>query len=199
MSLPGLKIQLEMAAVDRLEEMQRSNLSKTKPRKASVMMLIYPIKDVPYFALIERTTSAGKHSGQIAFPGGRYEIEDIDNEATAKRETMEEIGVPLKDQEVICAGTPLYIPPSNYMVSPYLAFAKAKPSFIPQLSEVKSILEIRLAELLDEENVRRTTLSTSYMQNVEVPCFMMNGQIVWGATAMILQEFKTMLLEINTN
>ncbi len=186
-----------MAAVDRLEEMQRSNLAKIKPRKASVMMLVYPHSDVPYFALIERTTSTGKHSGQIAFPGGRFEREDIDNEATAKREVMEEIGVPLEDQEVICAGTPLYIPPSNYMVSPYLAFAKAKPSFIPQLSEVNSILEIPLEQLLNDDNVKRTTLSTSYMKNVEVPCFIMNGQIVWGATAMMLQEFKTMLKQIN--
>jgi 8-oxo-dGTP pyrophosphatase MutT (NUDIX family) len=192
MTLPGIKVQLQMAAVERLEEMQKAAMLTNTARKASVMMLLYPIDGITHFALIERTTSTGKHSGQIAFPGGRNEDEDTDNEATAVRETMEEIGVNPQDLEVICPGTPLYIPPSDYMVYSYLAFAKAELSFTPQLSEVQRIIEVPLSQLLDDKNLTTTTLSTTYMQEVTVPCYLLAGEIVWGATAMMLHEFRQM-------
>lgn len=193
--LPGLDAQLEMAAMERLDEMQRANLEDRDPKNASVMMLIYEKDDIPHFVLIERVKSAGKHSGQIAFPGGRSERGDPSHKYTAIRETFEEIGVAEELQEVVMAGTPLYIPPSNYMVFPYLAFAKARPQFKPQKSEVNGIIEIPLAELLKPENVTKITLSTSYMKNVTVPCYRFGEIIVWGATAMMLNEFKAVLLD----
>jgi len=188
--LPGVKAQMEMAAVKRLEELQRSFLEAKTPKQAATMMLIYPKHDVPYFVLIERMLSKGKHSGQIAFPGGREEKDDPDFAYTAMRETEEEVGIPIKDQELLLEGTPIYIPPSNFMVRPYLAFAKANLSFTPQPSEVKSIIEVPLQELLDPANITTHNLSTSYMKNVDVPCFLLKEQIVWGATAMMLSEFK---------
>lgn len=191
--LPGLESQLKMAAVERLEEMQAVALENKLPREASVMMLIYPKNDIPHFVLIERTQSKGKHSGQIAFPGGRKEKTDLDNSITALRETEEEIGILMKDQELIMPLTSIYIPPSNYMVYPYLAFAKAELQFTPQPSEVKSIIEIEVAELLNDQNLSRTTLSTSYMKEVSVPCFYFGEVMVWGATAMMLHEIKDVL------
>lgn len=191
--LPGLESQLKMAAVERLEEMQAVALQNKLPKEASVMMLIYPKNDVPHFVLIERTQSKGKHSGQIAFPGGRKEKTDLDNSVTALRETEEEIGILMKDQELIMPLTSIYIPPSNYMVYPYLAFAKAELQFTPQPSEVKSIIEIEVTELLNDQNLSRTTLSTSYMKEVSVPCFYFGEVMVWGATAMMLHEIKDVL------
>jgi len=182
-----------MAAMERLEDLQRAALKKKNAREASTMMLIYEKDDLPYFVLIERAKSAGKHSGQIAFPGGRSELEDGSHEKTATRETWEEIGVAEDLQHVVKAGTPLYIPPSNYMVYPFLAFAKARPTFTPQKSEVKKILEIPLSELFDEQNISTSTLSTTYMKEVSVPCFKFDEIIVWGATAMMLYEFKVLL------
>ncbi|WP_124979727.1 NUDIX hydrolase [Nonlabens xiamenensis] len=193
MSLPGLDSQMKMAAVERLVEMQQVSLSDRKPRKASVMMLIYPKDDIAHFVLIERAQTKGKHSGQIAFPGGRREPEDQDAAATAVRETWEEIGVHPKYQEVVKASTPLYIPPSNYMVYPFIAFAKAQPTFKAQPSEVNSILEIPLQLLLEEESINSVELSTSYMDKVKVPCFYFGTTMVWGATAMMLYEIKEML------
>lgn len=192
-TLPGWTAQLKMAAMERLEDLQRATLRMKDAKKASTMMLVYEKNGLPYFVLIERAKSAGKHSGQIAFPGGRSELEDGSHEKTATRETFEEIGVAEEIQQVIKAGTPLYIPPSNYMVYPFLAFAKAKPKFTPQKSEVNRILEIPLAELFNENVISTTTLSTSYMSEVSVPCFKFDNLIVWGATAMMLYEFKVLL------
>jgi hypothetical protein len=99
----------------------------------------------------------------------------------------------MEDQELIMPLTSIYIPPSNYMVYPYLAFAKAELQFKPQPSEVKSIIEIEVAELLNDQNLSRTTLSTSYMKEVSVPCFYFGEVMVWGATAMMLHEIKEVL------
>ncbi len=195
MPRPGFEVQNKMAAVERLEEIQRTTLEKNTPRYAAVMMLIYPVNDIAHFVLIERMESKGAHSGQIAFPGGRKEPEDIDDSMTAIRETHEEVGIVPELQEIITAGTPIYIPPSNYMVAPFLAFAKAELQFIPQPSEVKSILEVPLHELMDANNIQEHILSTSYATNITVPCYKLQNHIVWGATAMMLAEFKTMLEE----
>jgi 8-oxo-dGTP pyrophosphatase MutT (NUDIX family) len=192
MPLPGEKSQLQMAAVERLEELQKLTLANKTPKEAATMMLIYPKNDVPYFVLIERMISHGTHSGQIAFPGGRAEKEDQDFSITALRETEEEVGIAMSDQHLIRSATPIYIPPSNYLVRPYLAFAKASLSFTPQPSEVKSIIEVPLMELMDSSNISTYNLSTSYMEKVDVPCFLLQNQIVWGATAMMLYEFREM-------
>ncbi|BAO55933.1 NUDIX hydrolase [Nonlabens marinus] len=196
MSLPGEKAQLQMAAVERLDELQRAQLSTKTPKEAATMMLLYPKNDVPYFVLIERMISKGKHSGQIAFPGGRAEKEDADFSVTALRETEEEVGIAQSDQLLIRSVTPIYIPPSNYMVRPYLAFAKANLSFKPQPSEVKSIIEVPLMDLLDPKNISKVNLSTSYLDNTDVPCFLLQKQVVWGATAMILYELREMMLPL---
>ncbi len=193
MPLPGEKVQLEMAAVERLQELQHSRLKEVKPKEAATMMLVYPKYDVPYFVLIERMISKGKHSGQIAFPGGRAEKEDPDYAHTALRETEEEIGIPINQQQLLTAGTPIYIPPSNYLVRPFISYATSNLSFVPQASEVKSIIEVPLKQLLDPTRVTSHRLSTSYMDDVNVPCFMLCDQIVWGATAMMLNEFKFMI------
>lgn len=158
------------------------------------MMLCYPIDGVTHFALIERVTSHGAHSGQIAFPGGRMDPEDRNDPVkTAMRETWEEIGVPMEQQHIVKAGTSVYIPPSNYDVYPYLAFAKARPQFTLQHSEVKSLLEVPITSLLRNAQITTQNLTTSYAIDINVPCFILNNQVVWGATAMMLMEFKELI------
>jgi hypothetical protein len=67
------------------------------------------------------------------------------------------------------------------------------PQLIPQESEVEAVLEIDLNDFLDDGCLTTQTLSTSYASNIEVPAFLLNGHVVWGATAMMLSEMKEIL------
>lgn len=160
------------------------------------MAVFYPKNDQTYFVLILRKTYKGVHSNQIGFPGGRVEVEDRDLEETALRETEEEVGIPQEKIEVIRGLSKLYIPPSNFWVHPYVGVMTETPQLIPQESEVEDILEVKLEDFLNESNFVTRNLSTSYMENIDVPAFLLNDQIVWGATGMMLGELREMLREI---
>ena len=160
------------------------------------MAVFYPKNDQTYFVLILRKTYKGVHSNQIGFPGGRVEVEDRDLEETALRETEEEVGIPKEKIEVIRGLSKLYIPPSNFWVHPYVGVMTETPELIPQESEVEDILEVKLEDFLNESNFVTRNLSTSYMENIDVPAFLLNDQVVWGATGMMLGELREMLREI---
>ncbi|GAA6768533.1 hypothetical protein AAFH68_44890 [Flavobacterium sp. CGRL1] len=157
------------------------------------MMLFYPKNEKTHLILIVRNAYNGVHSSQIAFPGGKYEITDRDYQETALRETSEEIGVLSEKIEIIKHFTPMYIPPSNFLVHPYLGIAKEELSFYPDAREVASIIELPLSVFLDDEIMIETTLSTSYGNDILVPAFYIQNHIVWGATAMILSELRDVL------
>jgi len=161
------------------------------------MVVFYPDKsDNTSFLLILRKTYKGVHSNQVGFPGGRLEIFDKNLKHTALRETEEEVGIAKSDVEVLKRLTKLYIPPSNFWVYPYVGLLYKTPNLVPQKSEVEKILEIDIDEFLDENSLIKQKLSTSYASNIEVPAFSLNGQVVWGATAMMLSELKELLREI---
>ena len=136
------------------------------------------------------------HSAQVAFPGGKYEDTDSDFAYTALRETQEEVGVNPQEVELIKPFTPMYIPPSNFMVHPFLGFAKQELRFVPDPSEVARIIELPLAVFLDESIVIETRLATSYSEEISVPAFNIEETIVWGATAMMLSELKEVLKSV---
>jgi 8-oxo-dGTP pyrophosphatase MutT (NUDIX family) len=191
--LPAEKAHIIMAPVDRIENLKNSIDSNLQPKVAAVMMLFYPKNELTHLVLIVRNTYKGVHSAQVAFPGGKYELEDQDYTATALRETHEEIGVSPDKLTVIKLFTPMYIPPSNFMVHPFLGISKEELVFIPDPSEVADIIELPLEVFLDEKIVVETALSTSYSENMIVPAFQIDGKIVWGATAMMLSELKEVL------
>lgn len=165
-------------------------------RKAAVLMLCYPHKETTYFVLIQRNSYPGVHSSQIAFPGGKVEQEDATLLQTALREAWEEVGVHPSGVEFIKAYTEVFIPPSNFLVAPFLAYTTERPNFVLQIEEVSDILEVPLAQLLDDSNVTQTTLTTSYATDILVPAFELEGKIVWGATAMMLSELKESLKKL---
>ncbi|MBC5841116.1 CoA pyrophosphatase [Flavobacterium sp. F-380] len=194
--LPAMKAHAIMAPIERLETLQNPINVINTPRTAAVLMLLYPKKGETHLVLIVRNAYEGVHSAQVAFPGGKYEDTDSDFAYTALRETQEEVGVNPQEVELIKPFTPMYIPPSNFMVHPFLGFAKQELRFVPDPSEVARIIELPLAVFLDESIVIETRLATSYAKEISVPAFNIEETIVWGATAMMLSELKEVLKSV---
>ncbi|MEN1785363.1 MAG: CoA pyrophosphatase [Bacteroidota bacterium] len=197
MPLPGQASHFKMEPEMRKVLRENGQMSVAQAKKAAVMALFYPKSDgCTHLLLILRKKYAGVHSHQIGFPGGKWEQEDQDLLQTAKRETFEEVGVPQKDIHVIKALTEVFIPPSNYRVSPFLGlYTKPKP-FIREPREVEALVEVRLEDLLDSVNQGHERLSTSYAKDITVPTYSLNNYTVWGATAMMLSEVRDLLLQV---
>ncbi len=161
-------------------------------RKAGVCLLLYPKHEAWHTVLMKRTTRFGndRHKGQVSFPGGAYETSDTDLVYTALRETEEEIGVPTKDVRILGSLTPLYIPVSNYHVFPTVGFVDSAPGFIPDEDEVASLIETPIQTFFLPENVKRKDIQIhgGYVLK-DIPYFDVGGEVVWGATSMMLSEF----------
>ena len=185
-----------MIPPERKQIMKDLNLESKNPRKAAVMMLFYPKKTQTHLVLIQRNAYPGVHSSQIAFPGGKVELEDETFTHTALRETQEEIGIASDQIQVVRAFTEVYIPPSNFMVYPFLGLSHEELSFTPDPEEVAGIIELPLVHFLDENNVVSQRMDTSYSKAIEVPAFKIQDHYVWGATAMMLSELKETLKKV---
>jgi 8-oxo-dGTP pyrophosphatase MutT (NUDIX family) len=157
-------------------------------KKAAVMALLFPYRNEWSLALIVRNEYNGAHSAQLAFPGGSVDADDINLEATALRETFEEVGVGAQDITVLRPLTPLYIPISNFLVHPFLGICKEKPTFRAQPEEVAAILKIPLKKLLDPENSKIQDLVVGHFTLKNVPYYDIEGGTLWGATAMMTAE-----------
>lgn len=181
----------------RIQELEKLNLDTQNPKKAAVLSVFYPGREgETKFVLILRKTYKGVHSNQVGFPGGRVELEDRDLAHTALRETEEEVGIPQHEIEIVREMSRIYIPPSNFWVHPFMGIMKNTPVLVPQEDEVEAVLEIELQEFLSDSCLIKETLSTSYANNIEVPAFLLNGHVVWGATAMMLSEMKEILRQL---
>lgn len=191
--LPAIASHMKMAPKERMESLKNLDLKNENPRIASVMMLFYPKEGKTHLVLIVRNAYNGVHSSQIAFPGGKYEATDANYEETALRETHEEVGIAPEKIKVIKHFTPMYIPPSNFLVHPFLGISKEELLFYPDIREVADIIELPLSVFLNDEIIIEATLSTSYANNILVPAFNIQNHIVWGATAMILSELRDVL------
>jgi 8-oxo-dGTP pyrophosphatase MutT (NUDIX family) len=191
--LPGESAHLKMAPPERKEIIRNLDLSKVNPRKAAIMMLVYPIDEIAHLALIQRNSYKGVHSSQIAFPGGKVETYDKSDLHASLRETEEEIGIPKSKITIVRAFSEVYIPPSNFFVAPFLGYCTETPIFIPDPREVSSMVEMQLGHLLDEDAVVLMNMSTSYSTSIDVPSFKVGEHVIWGATAMMLSELKEVL------
>ena len=191
--LPASEAHFIMAPLERINSYKNQRFGDKIPKIAAVMMLFYPKNGVTHLVLIVRNSYKGVHSAQIAFPGGKFEPKDITFQNTALRETQEEIGIHSDSINVVRAFTHLYIPPSNFMVYPFLGICKEEIKFFPDIKEVADIIELSLTDFLSDEIIVSTQMQTSYADNITIPAFKINEHIVWGATAMILSELKEVL------
>ncbi len=182
--------QLSMAPSGRpLRPKENSN-----PRQAGVLVLVYPEPDGLHVVLTRRTENLRGHSGQISFPGGRHDPDDADFTATALRETCEELGI-CDPVQVLGSLSPIYIPPSNFLVYPTLAALPYRPSYRPNPDEVAEVFTLPLDQLLD---VRTRSQEDWDFQGTRIPIsfYLVRGHKVWGATAVILSELEYRLREV---
>jgi len=197
--LPGREAQFRMAHVGRRAYME----APADARKAGVLVLLFPEKDDWHVALMERSSHNpnDRHGGQISFPGGSFDPEnDPSLLHTALREAHEEMGIEPKEAEVLGALTDLYIPVSNFHVFPFVACLRAAPVFVPQEEEVSAILTAPISFFTDEKSVQITelVLGGNFVLK-DVPCFMVEGRVMWGATAMIMSELTVVFAGLPSN
>lgn len=158
-----------------------------RPRQGGVLVILYEKNGVTHLVLTRRRDDLNSHAGQISFPGGRREDgESI--EMTALREAQEEVGVNPAALDVLGKMAPLYIPPTDYEVHPYVAWHDGLPFFVPQLHEVAEIIEVPLDHLLDPSNRFEEPWELRGFV-VQVPYYLVGEHKIWGATAMMLSEF----------
>ena len=196
--LPGKKAQLTAAPANRFKNVSKNIINLKRTKKAAVLIYCYPKKEKTHFSLIKRSNYSGVHSGQISLPGGKFDKNDSSLKETALRECGEELGITIDLKKDIFALTPLYIPPSNFIVTPYLAYENFYPKFNPDSREVALHIEISIEEL-KKLKIEKKILRNEYQNDSLIPCYTHKGQIIWGATAMILSEFKSLLASLELN
>jgi 8-oxo-dGTP pyrophosphatase MutT (NUDIX family) len=193
--LSGMEAHLKMAPEDRKIALENIDFKNINPKLASVLMLIYPKNNQAHLVLILRNSYNGVHSSQVAFPGGKVEQTDASYQKTALRETFEEIGITENQIEIIKDFSEIYIPPSNFRVFPFLGFSKNELQFMPNKREVTKIIELPIASFLKDTILESQEISTSYSKKINVPGFNIDNHFVWGATAMILNELRQVILK----
>lgn len=184
--LPGLETQLHLAPITRLNELKKMR-SPANARQSAVLAIFYPKNDEIGLFLIKRAVDDTVHSGQISFPGGKYEKTDANLHETALRETFEEIGILPEDITIIGSLSKMYIPPSNFDVHPFVGYI----SFCPKLTtnyEVEKVLSVSLSELTNPNVIQNKSIEGRDGQHYNVPCYFVQDEIIWGATAMMLSE-----------
>ena len=166
------------------------------PKFAAVNILLYLKGNEWYFPLIVRSThERDRHSGQISLPGGKKEDFDPDFAQTAKRETSEEVGIEEHYIRIIREMSPMYIPPSNFYVKPFVSYTKKNPVFLLQESEAVELIEFPVGSLLNLDDKPQMMVLPS-TRGVEVPVIDFNGYLIWGATSMILSEFSNLMKKL---
>lgn len=162
-------------------------------RKSAVLILLYPFGDKAFFPMIKRPIYPGVHSGQISFPGGKMEQEDKDEVDTALREAWEEVGILPQQVNLIGRMSDLFIPTSNFLVTPVLGYSETLPNFIAEEKEVAKIIQTAVSTLFEPTIRKQKILEFSNNFRLDTPYFEVDKEMVWGATAMILSEFLQIL------
>lgn len=199
----GLRLELEKPLPGKIaHEIMRPYLSlspslnvPTSPfaKSSAVMCLLFLKNNMPHLIFIERPTYDGVHSGQLAFPGGKPEANDIDLMATALRETHEEIGIDNLSINHIGKLTDVYVWASNFLVTPYLGYLKEIPKYLLNEYEVARVLEIPIPFLMRNDIVKEKPMQSKLNSLLNAPYFDIEGKELWGATAMMVSEILTII------
>jgi 8-oxo-dGTP pyrophosphatase MutT (NUDIX family) len=168
---------------------------KSPPRPGGVLILLYEHNGEIKFPLIKRPEYAGAHSGQVSFPGGKAEPGE-DNVTCALREAEEEIGISRSVVNVLGNLSDFYVMPSNFMITPAIGFVDHMPVFTPDAREVVRIVEGSVNSIIKDHAVKQKEILAAGKYRMMAPHFDFEGEVVWGATAMILNEFRMIVREV---
>ena len=168
---------------------------KDLPRPGGVILLLYEDHGIVKFPLIKRPEYTGHHGGQVSLPGGKAEPGE-DAIQTALRECEEEIGVRVDPVQVLGKLSDFFVIPSNYLVTPIIAFMPEKPSFKPDPYEVSRVIEARIPDLTAENSIKQKEILAAGKYRMIAPHFEIEDEVVWGATAMMLNEFRVVLKDL---
>lgn len=191
--LPGTVAHEPMRATS-LGELRPKFEHKIPPKPGSVLILFYEENGLIKFPLTKRPDYNGTHAGQVSLPGGKAEL-DEDFVQTALRETEEEIGISRHDVKVVGRLSEFFVIPSNYMITPVVGYLSFIPKYIPQESEVVRIIEGNLADLLRDDAIQTKEILAAKTYRLQAPHFLIENEIVWGATAMMLNELRMVVKE----
>ncbi len=190
--LPGRAAQLLMAVRPRPGD--RADLPRPCPKEGAVLLLLVQVGDQLMVPLTCRADTVHTHRGQISFPGGACEPHDADFRATALRETEEELGISAAAVEVLGQLTPLYVPPSQFCVYPYVGYLPQPSRWQPDPREVSEVVEAPLDALMNPSS-KHIEMHLRDGIEFQVPYYGIGSHRIWGATAMMLSEFLTLLAQ----
>ena len=188
--LPGPAAQLKFAPSPGRKSWRPDDRPPTA-REAAALILLYPGDAGPSFPLTVRHHDLPHHPGQISLPGGRVDPGE-DPAAAALREAHEEIGIDPSHVRIVGMLSTLWVVVSNHLLYPYIGVVDERPAFNTSPREVEALIETPVAWVHDESRIGvdervRDGVAVNY------PYFNFDGQHVWGATAMVLGEFREVL------
>jgi len=192
--LSGISSHLKMAPANRISGYLNEQKFILNARKSAVMILFLQDNNIMKMIVIRRSEYVGIHSGQIAFPGGRYEDEDGDVRVTALREIEEEIGIPEEKIEIIGRLSDIYVPPSNFLISVFVGYLAEKPEYIIDEREVDEVIEIPFSDFFQPDVVKQKDFYVNSIKaSSDAPYYDVTNAEIWGASAMVISELLDLL------
>lgn len=196
--LPSFNAHKLMMPEIRLKEFEKTN-PDNNTIKSAVLLLLFEKNNQLYLIFIKRQKYDGIHSGQIAFPGGKFENNDKTLTTTALRETYEEIGISPSQIEIIGQLSELFIPPSNFLVQPFIGYTKQIPDYKINDYEVEVVFEVSINEIIYANPINNVEFELFNNQTIKAPCYIFENHKIWGATSMILNELITIIKTFTLN
>ena len=187
--LPGADSHIKMIPPGRKLSIQENELERV--RYSSVLFHLFPIDGEIYTCLTKRNQQMKNHPGQISFPGGKIEHGE-DARSTALREAQEEVGITPNEVSILGRLSELYIPVSKFSISPFIGWSDQKPDFTLNKDESEKLILFPIEQFINKPIIKHMELET-ITGPLTVPYYPFEGEIIWGATAMIMAEFFDLL------
>lgn len=178
------------------EQVYARKHSVNPPRICAVMIAFYQYKDDFFLPMMVRPSRSKVHPGQIAFPGGMQEAIDLDIIDTAIREMEEEVGVSVRRGSVLGKLSPVYIPPSNSLVTPIVSYLENPPSYTPDPREVAEVIDVKISDLQNPLNKKNKPVTLPNGEPLEMPAYHIDNRVIWGGTARMISELNKLLEEM---